>query len=45
VLATYRGREQLRYREVGVIERRSLLWMLEKVLTHPTTCSVASHNY
>jgi len=41
VLAPYRGREQLRYLEVGVFEGRSLLWMLEKVLTHPTSTAVA----
>jgi predicted O-methyltransferase YrrM len=35
--ASLRGRPDLRYLEVGVYEGRSLLWMLENVLTHPTS--------
>ena len=32
----FKGRENLRYLEIGVFEGRSALWMLENVLTHPT---------
>ena len=35
-LASYRGQANLRYLEVGLYEGRSLLWMLENILTHPT---------
>lgn len=31
------GQPSLRYLEVGVFEGRSLLWMFENVLTHPTS--------
>jgi predicted O-methyltransferase YrrM len=34
-LAPYAGRRGLRYLEVGVFEGRSVLWMLENVLTDP----------
>jgi hypothetical protein len=40
-LAPYKGKENLRYLEVGVFEGRSLLWMIENVLTHPTSTAVA----
>jgi hypothetical protein len=40
-LAPYKGRENLKYLEVGVFEGRSLLWMVENVLTHPTSTAVA----
>jgi hypothetical protein len=36
VFGPYKGREGLRYLEIGVFEGRSLLWMLDNVLTHPT---------
>jgi predicted O-methyltransferase YrrM len=39
-LAPYRGREGLRYLEVGLFEGRSALWMLENVLTHPSSTLV-----
>jgi predicted O-methyltransferase YrrM len=35
-LAPYRGRAVVRYLEVGAYEGRSLLWMLEEILTHPS---------
>ena len=35
--APYRGRPGLRYLEVGVFEGRSLLWMIDQVLTHPSS--------
>jgi predicted O-methyltransferase YrrM len=41
VLGPYQGRENLSYLEVGVFEGRSLIWMLENVLTHPTSTAVA----
>jgi predicted O-methyltransferase YrrM len=36
VLASYKGRPDVRYLEVGVFEGRSLIWMLENILTHET---------
>jgi len=36
VFAPYRGRPGLRYLEIGVYEGRSLLWVLEHVLTDPS---------
>lgn len=37
VLAPLVGRPELRYLEIGIAEGRSLLWMLENVLTHPSS--------
>jgi len=37
VLEPYAGREDLRYLEVGLFEGRSAIWMLENVLTHPSS--------
>jgi cephalosporin hydroxylase len=36
-LAAYRGRPDLRYLEIGVFEGRSVIWMLENVLTDPSS--------
>lgn len=36
-LAEYRGRPNLRYLEIGVFEGRSVIWMLENVLTDPSS--------
>lgn len=36
-LASYRGKPDLAYLEIGVFEGRSLVWMLERILTHPTS--------
>jgi predicted O-methyltransferase YrrM len=41
VLADLKGRPDLRYLEVGVFEGRSLIWMLENVLTHPSARATA----
>jgi len=41
VLGDLRGQPNLRYLEVGVFEGRSLVWMLENVLTHPTSRATA----
>jgi hypothetical protein len=35
-LQCYKGKPGVNYLEVGIFEGRSLLWMLENVLTHPT---------
>jgi predicted O-methyltransferase YrrM len=35
-LAQFRGKPNLRYLEIGVFEGRSVVWMLENILTHPT---------
>lgn len=37
VLSPYAGRPGLHYLEVGVFEGRSAVWMLENVLTHPSS--------
>jgi predicted O-methyltransferase YrrM len=37
VLAPYKGRPSVQYLEVGLYEGRSAVWMLENVLTHPTS--------
>jgi predicted O-methyltransferase YrrM len=37
VLAPFVGKPDLHYLEVGVFEGRSVVWMLENVLTHPST--------
>jgi predicted O-methyltransferase YrrM len=36
VLAPFRGKPDLRYLEIGVYEGRSVLWMLDNILTHPS---------
>ncbi|MFI5350002.1 MAG: class I SAM-dependent methyltransferase [Elusimicrobiota bacterium] len=36
LLSRYRGRENVNYLEVGLLEGGSALWMLENILTHPT---------
>lgn len=41
ILAPYKNQPRVRYLEVGVFEGRSLLWMLENILTHPTASAVA----
>jgi predicted O-methyltransferase YrrM len=40
-LAELRGRPGLRYLEIGVFEGRSLLWMLDEVLTDPSSRATA----
>lgn len=39
-LAEYRGKPNLRYLEIGVFEGRSILWLLDNILTHETSLSV-----
>ena len=36
VLAPFRGKPDLHYLEIGVFEGRSVLWMLDNILTHPS---------
>jgi hypothetical protein len=36
-LAPYKGKPGLHYLEIGVAEGRSALWVLENILTHPTS--------
>ncbi|MDH4195934.1 MAG: class I SAM-dependent methyltransferase [Candidatus Aminicenantes bacterium] len=36
ILAPFKNRADVAYLEIGVFEGRSLLWMLENVLTHPS---------
>lgn len=33
----FKGKPNLNYLEIGVFEGRSVIWMLENILTHPTT--------
>ena len=41
LLAEFKGRPHIRYLEVGVYEGRSLFWMLDNIMTHPTSRLVA----
>jgi predicted O-methyltransferase YrrM len=36
-LEPYKGRADVRYLEIGLFEGRSVLWMIENILTHPTS--------
>jgi len=36
-LSSYRGQPKVRYLEVGLFEGRSTIWLLENILTHPTS--------
>lgn len=36
LLASYAGRPGVRYLEIGLWEGRSFLWMLDRILTHPS---------
>jgi predicted O-methyltransferase YrrM len=36
LLSEFKGKSNVRYLEIGVFEGRSVLWMLENILTHPT---------
>ncbi len=37
ILLPYKGKPNLQYLEIGVFEGSSLIWMLENILTHPTS--------
>jgi predicted O-methyltransferase YrrM len=39
-MASYKGKPGLRYLEIGVFEGRSMMWMLENILTDPTSSAV-----
>src|SRR5262249_49943657 len=41
VLAPYRDKPGVHYLEIGAYEGRSLLWMLEHILTHPASRATA----
>lgn len=40
VLRVYQGTPEIRYLEIGTFEGRSFFWMLDNVLTHPTSQAV-----
>ncbi len=40
-LAEWKGKPNTHYLEIGVFEGKSLIWMLDKILTHPTSNAVA----
>ena len=40
-LKDFKDKPNLRYLEIGVFEGRSLLWMLENILTHPSSAATA----
>src|SRR5579872_599214 len=40
-LAPLRGKPGIRYLEIGVLEGRSLFWMLENIFTDPTSHATA----
>ena len=37
ILNRFKGKPNIHYLEIGVLEGRSLIWMLENILTHPTS--------
>jgi predicted O-methyltransferase YrrM len=37
VLAPFRNKPEVRYLEIGLYEGRSVIWVLENILTHPTS--------
>lgn len=37
VLADYKGKPELRYLEVGLFEGQSAFWVIDNILTHPTS--------
>lgn len=39
-LAPFRGQENVRALEIGCLEGRATLWLLDNILTHPTACIV-----
>jgi hypothetical protein len=39
-MAPSKGKPRLRYLEIGVFEGRSMIWMLENILTDPTSAAV-----
>ena len=41
VLADFKNKPNIHYLEIGVFEGRSLIWMLENILTHPTSKATA----
>ncbi len=41
VLADFKNKPNIHYLEIGVFEGRSLIWMLENILTHPTAKATA----
>lgn len=41
VLSHLKGQPDLRYLEIGVLEGRTLLWMFENILTHPSSTATA----
>lgn len=41
LLESYRGKPGAQYLEIGVLEGRSLFWMLENIFTHPTSGATA----
>ncbi len=41
VLAPFSGKADIHYLEVGVFEGRAMIWMLENILTHPTSRATA----
>ena len=45
VFSPFKGREGLRYLEVGVFEGRSLIWMFENILTHKSCRAVGVDNF
>ncbi len=41
ILASYKGKPDVNYLEIGVFEGRAMIWMLENILTHPTARATA----
>ena len=42
IFEQYKGKADIKYLEIGVAEGRSLMWMLENILPHPTSQATES---
>lgn len=45
ILSQYKNSPNIKYLEIGVFEGRSLIWMLENILTHPTARAIGIENF
>lgn len=44
-MSQYKNKPNIKYLEIGVFEGRSLIWMLENILTHPAARAVGIDNF
>jgi len=45
ILSQFKNKPRIHYLEIGVFEGRSLIWMLENILTHPTARATCVDNF